>query len=194
MDIKLSNTILFIMCTSIVLFMTSCGAKHIVKGQVIDAKNGKPIEGASIAIHWIGKKTDSFFAPYASGTYTIEKAKDISDAGGFFNIPKYVVFTEYEMGVYRKGYVCWDSQDIFLKDTAKDRYYKKRKGFKVKNNMIIKLEPFTDEYSRVNHAYFTDAVSGRVGGLSGIGEELKIILEIIQKRKEERKRGLKDKD
>lgn len=189
---KLSKALLFIMCTLIVLLTTSCGTKHIVKGQVVDAKNGKPIEGASIAIHWIGKKTDSFFAPYASGTYTIEKAKDISDAEGFFNIPKYVIFTEYEMGVYKKGYVCWDSQDIFLKDTAKDRYYKKRKGFKVKNNMIIELEPFTDDYSRVKHAYFTDAVSGRVGGLSGIGEELKIILEIIQKRKEERKKALKD--
>jgi len=189
---KLSKALLFIMCTLIVLLTTSCGTKHIVKGQVVDAKNGKPIEGASIAIHWIGKKTDSFFAPYASGTYTIEKAKDISDAEGFFNIPKYVIFTEYEMGVYKKGYVCWDSQDIFLKNTVKGHHYKKRKGFKIENNMIIELEPFTDDYSRVKHAYFTDAVSGRVGGLSGIGEELKIILEIIQKRKEERKKALKD--
>ncbi len=163
----------------------------MVKGQVINAKNGKPIKGASIAIKWIGKKTDSFFAPYASGTYTIEKAKDISNAEGFFNIPRYNIYTEYEMGVYKKGYVCWDSQDIFLKDTAKDSYSKKRKGFKVKNNMIIELEPLTDEYSRVNHAYFTDAVSGSVGGLSGIGEELKIILEIIRKRKDERKKVLK---
>lgn len=182
------------MCLLIIFLTAGCGTRYMVKGQVVDAKNGKPIKGASISIKWIGKKTDSFFAPYASGKYTIEKAKDISNAEGFFNIPKYNIFTEYEMGVYKKGYVCWDSQDIFLKDTAKENYYKKRKGFKVKNNMIIELEPLTDEYSRVNHAYFTDAVSGRVGGLSGIGEELKIILEIIQKRKNERKKGLKDKD
>jgi len=184
---RLLKIILFSMCALMMLVTTGCGARYMVRGQVVDAENGNPIQGASIAIHWIGKKTDSFFAPYASGTYTIEKAKGISDTEGFFSIPKYIVFKEYEMGVYKKGYVCWDSQDVFLKDTAKGGHYKKRKGFKIRNNMIIELKPLTKEYSREKHAYFSTNVSDRIGGLSGIEEEWRIKYELIQKKKEKRK-------
>lgn len=154
---KLSTTLLSLMCVLIMLFTNGCGARYIVKGQVVDAENGNAIEGAAIVIRWIGHK---FGPPYASGEYTLEVAEDLSDENGIFQIPKYISKSFY-MGVYKKGYVCWDSQDILLKDTAKGPHFKKRKGFKIKNGMKIKLEVFTDEYSRNQHAHFTDNVAGR---------------------------------
>jgi len=154
---KLSiTTLLFLMCALIMLFTNGCGARYMVKGQVIDAENGNAIEGAAIVISWIGHK---FGPPYASGEHTLEVAEDLSDENGTFQIPKYVSKSFY-MGVYKKGYVCWNSQDILLKKTAKGRHYKKRKGFKIENGMKIKLEVFTDEYSRNQHAHFTDNTAG----------------------------------
>ncbi len=55
------------------------------------------------------------------------------------------------MAVYKKGYVCWCSKKFFPT-------YKERKGFKLKNGMVIKLEHFKkeyEEYLRENHASFT---------------------------------------
>lgn len=154
---KLSKIILFIMCALIILLTTGCGVRYMVKGQVVDADNGKPIKGAAIVVRWIGHK---FGPPYSSGDYTLEVAEDLSDENGEFQIPKYISKDHY-MGVYKKGYVCWDSQDILLKSKAKGRHYKKRKGFKIANGMKINLEVFTDEYSRNQHAHFTDNVAGR---------------------------------
>lgn len=155
MKINLLTICLFIMCGFIMLLTTGCGAKYMVKGQVVDAENGNPIKGAAIVICWVGHK---FFSPYTSGAYTIETAEDLSDENGIFQIPKYALKT-YDMGVYKKGYVCWDSEDIFLKDTLNGHYFKKRKGFNIENGMVIKLELFTEEYSREQHAHFTNAVS-----------------------------------
>lgn len=171
MKVRLSTTLSFLMCALIILLTTGCGARYMVKGQVVDAKNGKPIKGASIAIHWIGKKTDAFFAPYANGGYTIEKTKEVSDVEGFFIIPKYVVYTEYEMGVYKKGYVCWSSRKIFLKGEP----IKDRTDYRVRDGMVIELEPFTatDMKVRARHASFVVNISRVSGGLSGIGDEVK---------------------
>ena len=154
---KLSKNIIFIMCPLIIFLTTGCGTRYMVKGQVVDARDDKPIKGAAIVINWIGHK---FGPPYASGEYTLEVAEDLSDENGIFQIPKYISKSFY-IGVYKKGYVCWDSQDILLKDTAKGPHFKKRKGFKIKNGMKIKLEVFTDEYSRNQHAHFTNNVARR---------------------------------
>jgi len=183
-------------CTFLFLSTTACGFHYNVKGRVVDAVTGKPIEGASIAVRWSGKKIGAVFAPYASGSYTVGKAKDISDKDGFFRIPRYF-FKSLYMGIYKKGYVCWNNRDIFLQTGIKVKdqfgtktdYGKPRIGFfKVRNGMVIKLEPFTatDRYIRFRHASFVTATSGVSGGLTGIGEEWKIVLEDIQKRKEER--------
>jgi len=147
--------ILFSVCALMMLLTTGCGARYMVKGQVVDAENGNPIKGAAIVVNWIGHK---FGPPYASGAYSIEVAEDLSDENGTFRIPKYISRHHY-MGVYKKGYVCWDSKNIILKGITDD--YKKRKGFNIKNGMVIKLEPFTEEYSHDKHAHFTHGVARR---------------------------------
>jgi hypothetical protein len=164
--------------------ITACGFHYNIKGRVVDENTGKPIEGASIAIHWTGKKIDAVLAPYADGTYTVEIAKDISDEDGYFQIP-YHALKSFDMGVYRKGYVCWDSRHIFLqrepikiKDQFGIRTYdiKDRTGFKVRDGMVIELEPFTatELIVRARHASFVRSTSSVSGGLSGIGEEIQL--------------------
>jgi len=84
----------------------------MVKGQVVDAETGKPIEGAAVGIKWYEYK---FGAPYASGYHKIESAEDLSDADGFFQLPKYTLKNHY-MGVYKTGYVCWNNEKIIHPD------------------------------------------------------------------------------
>jgi len=152
---RLLKIILFSLCALMMLLTTGCGARYMVKGQVVDAENGNPIKGAAIVVNWIGHK---FGPPYASGAYSIEVAEDLSDENGTFQIPKYISRDHY-MGVYKKGYVCWDSKDILLKRNVTGRHLKKRKGFNIENGMVIKLEPFNVEYSRNQHAHFTNNVA-----------------------------------
>jgi len=134
---------------------------------VVDASTGKPIEGASVAIKWSGTHFVEAFIPYASGSYTIEEAKATTDKNGYFKVPKYFL-KEFYLGVYKKGYVCWSSNYIFPKSGKG----KKRYLFTVHNGMTVKLEPFTKEYPRFDHASFVEAVSGNSGGLEGAGEEI----------------------
>lgn len=188
------NNALLMFCTFLFLSTTACGFHYNVKGQVVDAITGKPIEGASIAVHWLGQKIGP--VPLASGAYTIEKAKDISDKDGFFKVPRYF-FKSLYMAIYKKGYVCWDNRHIFLQGAGievkdqfgiKTHHGKPRIGFKVRDGMVIKLEPFTatDRYIRVRHASFVLTSSRVSGGLTGIGDERKIELDEIRKQKEER--------
>ncbi len=171
MKVKIENFTIFSILILVILSTSACGINYNVKGRVVDAKTNKPIEGASIAIHWIGRKIGP---PYASGEYTLKIAKDISDGQGYFKVPRYF-FKSFDMGVYKKGYVCWSSRAIFLKGIGiKDRdQFKDRIGFKVRSGMVVKLEPFTDEYPRIRHASFVVSISSVSGGLTGIGEEVK---------------------
>lgn len=156
--------------------------RYVVKGRVVEASTGRPIEGASVAITWYGTHFIEMFIPYASGSYRIEEARATTDKEGYFEIPKYFLKRFY-MGVYKKGYVCWSSDSVFFKglDIKEKRdQIKKRIWFRVHSGMTIKLENFTEEYPRFRHASFIDAVSGATGGLEGTGEEIKYYYEVIK--------------
>ena len=128
---------------------SACG-RQMIEGQVLDAETGKHIEGAAVYIYW-GKSGPG--PPGLAGGVQVEVGEDLSDTEGLFNIPKYSPLRKsYEMTVYKKGYVCWNSVDIFPA-------FEKRKGFKLKNGMVIKLERFKVEYSEEKHAFFTNASS-----------------------------------
>jgi len=122
--------------------------RSIVKGQVVDAETGEPIEGAAVFIEW----TKPSAAPpgvTAIGVM-VEKAENLTDEKGLFDVPRYASLyrgKKFTMAVYKKGYVCWSSETIFPT-------YEKRKGFKLTNHMIIQLERFKDDYSRLDHANF----------------------------------------
>ena len=172
MNRRLSANLLFLL-----LFLLSGPAwgRSIILGQVIDAENGKPMENAAVYIYWW--KTSG--PPGLTHGIDVEVAETLTDAKGVFKIPKYsILLKKYEMAVYKKGYVCWNSDDIFPT-------YEKRKGFKLKNGMVIKLERFKEGYSKLKHAIFTigSSINRKMPGLfdTAIESELETRSEIYRK-------------
>ncbi len=147
---EILKKIRFTICIMLCLLSMACGARWIVQGQVIDAQTEDPIEGAAVWIYW--SKTGSG-PPGLAGSVKVEAAEDLTDVQGMFQVPKYSTLSKnYRMAVYKRGYVCWNNEDIFPT-------FEKRTDFRLKNKMVIKLEPFKEEYSKIRHASFTRSSS-----------------------------------
>jgi len=174
---RLSISLLFFL-----LFMLSVPAwgRSIITGQVVDAETGKPIENAAVYICWTKPAAGP---PGLAGTSIVEVAETLTDTEGFFKIPKYW-FTEYELTVYKNGYVCWNNQQIFPT-------YVFRKDFWLKDGIVIKVEHFKDEYSKEKHAIFTTASSSSRKDLGlfdqSIQSENEIVKEIFTRKPGESK-------
>ena len=143
---KPKKSLIFLIPICIFLtLITSALARCMISGKVVDADTKKPIVGAAIYISWWKMSGP----PGLASNVKVEVAECLTDDKGFFKIPKYsTLFKDYLMAVYKKGYVCWNNEDIFPT-------YEKRKDFKLKNGMVIKLERFKEEYSKERHANFT---------------------------------------
>jgi hypothetical protein len=162
--------------------LAACGMRTMVRGQVVDATNGKPIEGAVVSMVWWAREFSSLFIPLDGGNYVLESHSEMTDSQGGFNVPNYYGYVgkDLYMGVYKKGYVCWSNERIFQKH---EKASVKRK-FHVKDELVIQLEPLTDDYSIERHAVFTILVETVVGTeLFGeaIRNESKIAYEYLQK-------------
>ena len=145
MSEKLSISSLILIFIFLTLSISSCGGRMIT-GQVVDAETGKPMEKAAVYIAWFKSGSGPIGL---AGSVRVEVADDLTDAKGIFKVPKYsTMFKHYDMAVYKKGYVCWSSRKIFPT-------YEERKGFKLKNGMVIEMGHFKEEYSKLKHARFT---------------------------------------
>jgi hypothetical protein len=124
---------------------------------VVDAETRQPIKGAAVAIRWYNDDSDQ--QPAASETPAAVQA--LTDAKGFFLIPEYPD-KKYVLGIYKRGYICWSSRDIFLNDPKSydSGQYRQRKAARIKDGMQIDLRPFKDVYARNLHAGFTVMVAG----------------------------------
>jgi hypothetical protein len=139
----------------LVLYTSTACARSVIKGKVVDLETGKPIESAAVYIEWWKTKG----LPGLSHSVNVETGETLSNAEGGFEIPTYsTMFNEYAMAVYKSGYVCWSSQRIFPSN-------EKRKEFSLEDGMVIKLERFTDKYSREKHADFTTWAAGSSTGV-----------------------------
>jgi len=146
MSTKVSISLLILICISLTLTTSACGARWIIKGRVVDAETEKPIEKAAVHISWWKSGSGP---PGLAGDVQVEVAEDLTDAEGLFEVPKYSTLLKwYDMAVYKKGYVCWSSEKIFPT-------WEEKKNFKLRDGMMIKLERFKEEYSREDHARFT---------------------------------------
>jgi len=162
---RLSTFSLLSILIAVIMSASGCGIRYMVNGQVIDAETGKPIEGAAVGIKWYEYK---FGPPYASGYHQIETAEDLSDAKGYFQLPKYTAKRHY-MGVYKLGYVCWGSEKIFHPERLfYETRFEKRKDHKINDGMVVKLAPFKETYPRDKHASYTVNVGGRLS-IPGLG-------------------------
>jgi hypothetical protein len=145
---KISLHILILFCTLLTVQSSALG-RSVIKGQVVDAETGLPIKNAAVQICWIETKG----IPGLTYGEDVEVGEDLTDDQGYFEIPKYPWFKGYEywVHIYKEGYVCWKNDKIFPT-------YEKRKGFRLKNGMVIKLERFRKEYSKEKHANFAISV------------------------------------
>jgi hypothetical protein len=147
-----------IMLTSLALIISliSCAPKSVVRGRVVDAATQQPIKGAAVAIRWYTDYPDK----QSAKTGTVDATQAVSDEQGIFKIPEYPD-KHYILGVYKPGYICWSSQDIFTIDAGISRTdkYRKRKQHRIKEGMAIELEPFQKSLPRDLHAGFTVMVA-----------------------------------
>ena len=148
------------------LLSTGCGMKMMVKGRVVDAVTGQPIEGAAVAIKWVHEKWGPPGLPTPKNR--LGTTETITDAQGTFTIPCYIWRTHY-MGVYKNGYVCWSSETIFnpLGKTYEEMF-QTRYWHSVSNGMTIQLKPMPEAVSleqRKQHGCFTGSVRSQLNAI-----------------------------
>jgi len=97
-------------CLIIFTFVT-CSPKCVVRARVVDAETRQPIKGAAVAIKWY---TD---ASAQQSAETVAAIQSLSDDMGEFKILEYPD-KKYILGVYKNGYICWSSRNIFSNQEA----------------------------------------------------------------------------
>jgi hypothetical protein len=149
---------LFILtCLVVFIFLFSCSPKYVVRGRVVDAETRQPIKGAAVAIRWYADDS----AQHSVDPETLDAVQAVSDDKGIFLIPEYPN-KKYVLGVYKNGYICWSSRDIFYMDSKAldaDEYIH-RENHQIKDGMQIDLKPLKDIHARNLHAGFTVMVAG----------------------------------
>jgi len=129
----------------------SCGMHHNIKGKVINAQTGEPVQGAVVAIKWIRYKLAPPGYPTPKSRYGT--TEDVTNPQGSFTIPYYPIGTHF-MGVYKKGYVCWSSDTIFHPQGRDEDEMFVHRLEKVKAGMVVKLEPKLGDFPAIKHASF----------------------------------------
>jgi len=144
-------------CLLLVISLISCSPTCVVRGRVVDAETQQPIRGAAVAIRWYTDYPDKKSAK----TGTISAVQSVTDDKGVFKIPEYPD-SHHILGVYKNGYICWSSQDIFTMDPdiSRTNKYRKRKHHRIKEGMQVELEPLQKIHPKERHAGFTVMVAG----------------------------------
>ena len=142
---------------ALIFSLVSCSPKSVVRGRVVDAETRQPIEGAAVAVRWYTDYPDN----QSTKRGTVDAVQAVSDDKGVFNIPEYPD-KKYILGVYKNGYVCWSSRDIFLMPPQESRVgkYHKRKSPQLADGMEVELMPLHSDHPRDLHAGFTVMVAG----------------------------------
>jgi hypothetical protein len=157
------KTILAVFLAVITLALVGCGWNYPIQGQVVDAETGQPVEGAVVAIHWV----HNYLTPLGTTRDDFGTTDFITDAQGHFTLPKYP-FGSHFMGVYKEGYICWSSEEIFKAggDPASNGSYG-RFWHRVKDGMIVDLVPIKRKgFPVLRHAGFVSAVEGQLDSLN----------------------------
>ena len=148
-------------CLLLVITLISCSPKCVVRWSVVDAETQQPIRGAAVAIRWYTDYPDKKSAK----TGTISAVQSVTDDKGVFKIPEYPD-SHHILGVYKNGYICWSSQDIFTMDPdiSRTNKYRKRKHHRIKEGMQVELELLQKIHPKERHAGFTVMVAGESTG------------------------------
>ncbi|MBI9090256.1 MAG: hypothetical protein JEZ12_13650 [Desulfobacterium sp.] len=134
----------------------------MVKGIVIDAKTKMPLSGAAVGIQWTHYKIGPPGLPTPKDI--IDTAQRLTDSRGSFEVPKYYgLGRSYDMGIYKEGYICWSSYEIFNPEgETYEAMYKERAKYPLNDGMIIELQPIEGPIPLFEHANFIGVVGTRV--------------------------------
>jgi hypothetical protein len=142
-------------CLFLLVSLLSCSPKYVVRGRVVDAETQQPIHDAAVAIRWFLDRAEQ----QPTEPETIDAVQGLTDAKGYFQIPQYPEQPyDYVLGVYKWGYICWSSRDVF--SMTPDSPYRRRKHHQIKEGMQIALLPLKEGHHRELHAGFTMMVAG----------------------------------
>ncbi len=148
-----------IMTTALALFMSlvSCSSQGVVRGRVVDADTRQPIKGAAVAIRWY----TAFPAEPSAKTDTYDAVQTLSDSNGEFKLPQYPE-KKYTLGIYKSGYVCWSSRDLFGANPKTTTSGKRRHRMRhqITDGMQVALERLGTNHPKDIHAGFTVMVAG----------------------------------
>ncbi len=135
--------------TVVFLSFISAGCYPGITGKVVDAETGQPIEGAVVLVEWTRTKGIGL-----THTESYKVVEVISDKNGKITIGGVLnpLVNPPRITVYKKGYVAWNNEYIFPA-------WEKRKDFKWRKGMVIKLEAFRKEYSISDHVYFLHSIT-----------------------------------
>ena len=141
--ILITSAIFILVIASVIVYLKSC-AYLPIKGTVIDAESGQPIEGAVILAEWTVK---SWFPD--GPTKTIKAVETFTDKNGKFKLNVYILrpVSDCYLTIYKAGYVGWNNQFIFPD-------YENRNDFEWESNRKYALERFKNEYTYKDHVRF----------------------------------------
>jgi len=183
MKIRMTVLTRILFLIAVLTVLSGCGLKYTVKGKVVDAETGEPVEGAVYAVYWYSYTScDEYYRsaclgccllPFGGNPMGPEKCDGEGEDGltgpdGTFTVLKHTD-TESSMAVYKKGYVCWTAYtdyrpELYEEYSAGGIPYEKvraprQDGFKIGNGMEIRLLPWKKAYSEAaasDHAKFCE--------------------------------------
>lgn len=133
----------YVLLIMLVMLLLS-GCYGPIKGKVVDAETGAPIEGAVAMAEWT--MTLGLGNTYTKSAKVVEAVTDKEgnfELGGCYN----PFVDEPSLTIYKNGYVAWNSVLIFPDLNV-------RKDFKWKSDQVFRLEKFKQTYSYDAHVSF----------------------------------------
>lgn len=128
----------------IVVLLFTTGCYGTLKGKVIDAETGKPIEGAVAMAEWT--KTKGLGNTYTVSAKVVEAVSD-KEGNVVLEGCWCPLANKPDLTIYKKGYVAWNNVLIFPD-------LKLREGFEWKSGQVFRLEMFKEGYSHDKHIDF----------------------------------------
>jgi hypothetical protein len=133
-----------------------------ITGKVVDADNGKPIEGAVVLVEW--NITQGLGLSYTARYKTFET---VTNENGWFTLPGVLnpFVNPPGLVIYKRGYVAWREYATFPD-------LKERKAFKWKSGSVFRLERFARGYLHDRHTSFISSGIGSQGTSSKLSKAI----------------------
>lgn len=133
---------LFVMLGMVMSYQSS------IRGTVVDAETGKPVEGAVALVEWT--LTQGLGLTH-TGSYKVSAV--VTDHDGEFSAMGVVnpFVDPPHLTIYKKEYIAWNNEFIFPG-------FKEREDFRWTRKPVFKIERFMSKYSYTDHVTFIRTV------------------------------------